>query len=292
MGQKYDYNNEDLLIVDDEIEIGKVVSDLLSSLGFNVDLANNGENALQKLRNRKYTFLITDINMPELNGIELIKIVKRETPNINIIAMTGYDKDYAYMDVINVGANDFIIKPFKIDELEAKIRRILIERHVRDEFARLSITDNLTGLFNQRHFYNKLKEETDRAKRQEHPLSLILLDLDKFKDYNDKYGHLAGDKGIVDSGKIILSNIRENVDTAFRYGGDEFAVILVEADEKIAISTSERIKRGFEKSGVVNASIGFATYSKEMKIKDLIDAADKDLYKGKNEGEGKKLLNI
>jgi len=285
MGQKYDYNKEDLLIVDDEIEIGKVVSDLLSSLGFNADSANNGENALQKLRNRKYTFLITDINMPELNGIELIKIVKRETPNINIIAMTGYDKDYAYMDVINVGANDFIIKPFKIDELEAKIKRILIERHVRDEFARLSITDNLTGLFNQRHFYNKLKEETDRANRQEHPLSLILLDLDKFKDYNDKYGHLAGDKGLVDSGKIILSNIRENVDTAFRYGGDEFAVILVEADEKIAISTSERLKRDFEKSGVVKASVGFATYSKEMKIKDLIDAADKDLYKGKNAGE-------
>lgn len=286
MGQEYDYNKESLLIVDDEIEIGKVVSDLLSSLGFNVDSANNGENALQKLRNRKYSFLITDINMPELNGIELIKIVKRETPHINIIAMTGYDKDYAYMDVINVGANDFIIKPFKIDELEAKIKRILIERHIKDEFARLSITDNLTGLFNQRHFYNKLKEEADRANRQEHALSLILLDLDKFKDYNDKYGHLAGDEALVESGKIILSNIRENVDTAFRYGGDEFAVILVEADEKIAISTSERLKRGFEKSGVVKASIGFSTYSKEMKIKELIAAADKDLYKGKNAGEG------
>ena len=286
MGQEYNYNKENLLIVDDEIEIGKVVTDLLSNLGFNTDSVSSGKNALQKLRNRKYTFLITDINMPELNGIELIKIVKRETPHINIIAMTGYDKDYAYMDVINVGANDFIIKPFKIDELEAKIKRILMERHVRDEFARLSITDNLTGLFNQRHFYNKLKEEVDRANRQEHPLSLILLDLDKFKDYNDKYGHLAGDEALFKSGKIILSNIRENVDTAFRYGGDEFAVILVEADKKIAINTSERLKRGFEENGVVTASLGFAQYSKDMKIKDLVAAADKDLYKAKNESEG------
>lgn len=286
MEQEYDYNKENFLVVDDEAEVGRVVADLLSNLGFNAESDTSGKSALQKLRERKYTFLITDMNMPELNGIELIRIVKRETPQINVIAMTGYDKDYAYMDVINVGANDFIIKPFKIDELEAKIKRILIEKNIRDEFARLSITDNLTGLFNQRHFYNKLKEEVDRANRQEHPLSLLLLDLDKFKDYNDKYGHLAGDRALIKSGKIILSKIRVNVDTACRYGGDEFAVILVEADENIASNTCKRIKEGFEKDGDVTASVGFSTYSKEMKIEDFVAAADKDLYMKKNNSEG------
>jgi diguanylate cyclase (GGDEF)-like protein len=276
-----EYYQENLLIVDDEIEVGKVITELLSGLGFNVDSESSGKNAFQEIKKGKYTFLITDINMPELSGIELIKMIKEENPDISIIAMTGYEKNYTYIDVVNAGANDFIIKPFKIDELEAKIKRILIERHIKDELARLSITDNLTGLFNQRHFYNKLNKEADRAKRQEHPLSLILLDLDKFKDYNDKYGHLAGDKVLIKSGKIILSNIRENVDTAFRYGGDEFVIILVEADEKIALNTSERLKRGFEKSGLVTASVGFATYSKEMKINDLIAAADKNLYKEK-----------
>ncbi len=226
MEQEIDYKKENLLVVDDEIDVGNVVKELLSNLGFNAYSVTSGKSALKEIRNRDYTFLITDINMPELNGIELIKIVKREIPYINVIAMTGYDKNYTYIDVINEGANDFIIKPFEIDELEAKIKRILIERHIKDEFARLSITDNLTGLFNQRHFYNKLNEEADRANRQEHALSLILLDLDKFKYYNDKHGHLAGDDALVNSGKIILSNIRENVDTAFRYGGDEFAVIL------------------------------------------------------------------
>jgi len=159
--------------------------------------------------------------------------------------MTGFDKDYTYMDVINAGANDFITKPIKIDEIEAKINRILIEKKIRDELATLSITDNLTGLFNQRHFHNKLKEEVNRANRQNHPLSLIILDLDKFKDYNDKYGHLEGDAILAKAGKIIRSNIRESVDTAFRYGGDEFAIILVEADKKLFLIQVKELKKDF-----------------------------------------------
>jgi len=282
MEQQFDYHKENLLIVDDEIEIGKIVQDLLAKLGFNTGFAGNGKNALEKLRNEDYTFLITDINIPKLNGIELIKIVKKEIPRINIIAMTGYDKDYTYMDVINAGATDFISKPFKIDEMEAKIKRILIETENRDELARLSITDNLTGLYNQRHFYNRLKEEIERANRQKHPLSLILLDLDNFKYFNDKYGHLAGDQMLAAAGKVILSNIRDNVDTAFRYGGDEFAVILVEADSEIAQTISERLRKGFQQDSAVTASIGLATYEKGMELNELIGLADKDLYSTKN----------
>lgn len=282
MGQQFEYHRENLLIVDDEVEIGKIIQDLLSKLGFNTGFATDGEGALKKLRSDDYTFLITDINMPKLNGIELIKIAKKENPRINVIAMTGYDKDYTYMDVINAGASDFISKPFKVDEMEAKIRRILIETRTRDELARLSITDNLTGLYNQRHFYNRLKEEIDRAHRQKHPLSLILLDLDNFKYFNDKYGHLAGDQVLAAAGKVILSNIRDSVDTAFRYGGDEFAVILVETDEKIAETIGERLQGGFEKDSVVTASIGLATYEKGMDLTDLINRADKELFQGKS----------
>jgi two-component system cell cycle response regulator len=282
MHQDYNYKDETLLVVDDEEEIGNVVKSLLARLGFKVDFTESGNSALKMLRNGHYTFLITDINMPDLNGIQLIRLAVKENPGISIIAMTGYDKDYTYMDVISAGANDFIVKPFKIDEIEAKITRVLIERNVREELARLSITDNLTGLYNQRHFFNKLREEIERASRQKHHLSLIFLDLDNFKEYNDKYGHLAGDAVLEKSGRIIQSNIRENVDTAFRYGGDEFAVILVEADEGIVTSISERIKGGFEESSEVPASIGLATYSSDMEMQDLIRLADKHLYKDKD----------
>ena len=152
MEQEYNYSKENLLIVDDEIDVGKGVKDLLLNLGFKANFLSNGKDALQELRDGKYTFLITDIVMPELNGIELIKRAKRENPLISVIAMTGYFKDYTYMDVVHAGASDFISKPFRIDEMEAKIKRILIEREIREELKRLSITDDLTGLFNQRHF--------------------------------------------------------------------------------------------------------------------------------------------
>jgi diguanylate cyclase (GGDEF)-like protein len=282
MEQEYDYSKETLLIVDDEIDVGKGVKDLLLNLGFNANFLSNGKNALQELRDGKYTFLITDIVMPELNGIELIKRAKRENPRISVIAMTGYFKDFTYMDVVHAGASDFISKPFKIDEMEAKIKRILIEREIREELNRLSITDDLTGLFNQRHFYNKLREEIARTNRLEHPLSLILLDLDNFKEYNDRFGHLAGDKMLAKCGKIILSNIRENVDIAFRYGGDEFAVILVEAEINIAQNIRQRLEEGFVEDGTVTASTGIATYSKEMSETDFIALTDKNLYRTKN----------
>jgi diguanylate cyclase (GGDEF)-like protein len=273
--------NKNILVVDDEKSVNETVTALLSTLGFETDSAKNVDEALQKLKGARYTFLITDINMPGVNGIELIKKVRAKDHDISIIAMTGYGNDYTYVDVINAGANDFIVKPFMIDEMDAKITRILRERKIRDELAKLSITDNLTGLFNQRHFCHKLAEEVDRAERQKRDLSLILLDLDSFKVYNDNYGHLAGDAVLMKSGQIIQSNIRENVDMAFRYGGDEFAVILVEADNAIAEGISSRIKAGFETSCEVNASVGYATYSTKMETDDLISLADKNLYKEK-----------
>jgi len=285
MGQEYDYKKENLLIVDDEMVVGRGLRDLLLNLGFKADFISNGKHALEQLRDEKYTFLITDIGMPELDGIELIKKVSRQAPHINIIAMTD-DKDCPFMDVIDAGADDFISKPFEIDEMEAKIKRILIERKTRDELARLSITDNLTGLFNQRHFYNRLKEEIGRTKRLKHPLSLILLDLDNFKEFNDRYGHLAGDRMLERCGKIIRSHVRANVDIAFRYGGDEFAIILIEAGHKIAQNIGARLKRGFEEHGRgVTASMGLATYSREMSEKDFVELADRNLFSiKKNKG--------
>ena len=102
-----------VLVVDDEVEVGNVVKTLLSRVGFSVDFVESGKNALERLRNGNYTFLITDINMPEMNGFDLINTVVKDNPEISIIAMTGFDKDYTYMEVVDAGANDFIIKPFK-----------------------------------------------------------------------------------------------------------------------------------------------------------------------------------
>lgn len=275
-----DYSKELILIVDDDPFLRETLGKLLEIVGIASHSASNGDEAMKMLDNNTYTMMLTDMKMPGVDGMDLIKLVCK-SHNVSIIAMTGFSEGYTYVDVINAGANDFIKKPFGIEELEAKIRRIINERNLHKELNRLSITDSLTELYNQRHFYFRLNEEIKRAKRQRNSLALILLDLNDFKSYNDKYGHLAGDEVIRDAGDIIRSYIRDAVDSGYRYGGDEFAIILIDADLNIAKEIGGRIETAFIKKNKVTVSIGYSIYQADMTVKELVEIADKDLYKSK-----------
>jgi diguanylate cyclase (GGDEF)-like protein len=279
--QTIDYRKEVCLIVDDEKAIRETLVESLHFLKFKADPSSDAQKALEKLDKKNYTFLITDMKMPGMDGLELIKKARTRYPEICIIAMTGLAKGYRYVDVINAGATDFINKPFSTDELEAKVKRAIIERNTRFELNRLSITDSLTGLYNQRHFYLRLREEITRARRQKQDLSLILLDLDNFKWFNDTHGHLAGDELLQKTGTIIRASIRVDVDSGYRYGGDEFAVILIDADQKVSNEIGKRIATVLKTVCGIGASIGFAQYSGDMEAEELMNVADKDLYSAK-----------
>lgn len=281
MGKKgIDYSNESVLVVDDDSLFRETLVKLLSVLGFDTGSAASGPDALAELKKNEYTFLMADMKMPDMDGLKLVEQVGQDFPDMSIIAMTGFAEGYKYIDVINAGASDFIKKPFQSDELEAKVSRIINERDLRKELSRLSITDSLTGLFNQRHFYNRLKEEFTRAERQNHALSLILLDLDHFKAYNDTYGHLAGDEVLRNLGRIINKSIRDGVDSGYRYGGDEFAIVLIDASLSVARVIGQRIQEALEE-GNFTASVGYATFANGMSEKELVSEADKNLYKAK-----------
>ncbi|RLB20761.1 MAG: diguanylate cyclase response regulator [Deltaproteobacteria bacterium] len=275
------YGDEVLLVVDDEEHVRVTLTEMLNHLGFQAFSAGTGNEALDFMETQDVTFLITDMKMPGMDGLELIEKVHVKYPEVCVIAMTGYAKGYRYIDVINAGATDFINKPFGIEELEAKVKRAIIERNIKKELNRLSITDSLTGLYNQRHFYSRLREEVKRAARQKHPLSVILIDLDNFKWYNDTYGHLAGDELLQKVGTIIRGLIREDVDTGYRYGGDEFAVILIDADIKAARHIAGRIQKAIETDCGVKASFGCASFSEGMSAEELLSQADKVLYSKK-----------
>jgi two-component system, cell cycle response regulator len=279
--QEIHYSNENILVVDDDHYLKETLEQLLKRLGFPCDTASGGIEALQKLGENKHSIVLTDMKMPGMDGIELIGRIRDTFFDISTIAMTGYSEGYTYVDVINAGASDFIKKPFGIEELEAKIRRIITERNLRKELNRLSITDSLTELYNQRHFYDRLNDEAIRASRQKHTLSLILLDLNDFKIYNDTYGHLEGDEILKSVGKIIMSCIREGVDSGYRYGGDEFAIILIDADVEITQEIGLRIQKAFEDKGKVTVSLGYAIFTNGMTATDLVLAADKELYRSK-----------
>ena len=273
-----DYSKESILVVDDDKQSRETLKEFLSYLGFSIRGTANGSNALKLLEEKEYTFVITDMKMPGISGLELIKTVSDDFHDVSIIAMTGYSAEYKYVEVINSGASDFINKPFDLEELEAKIRRIITERNLKKELSRLSITDSLTELFNQRHFYTRLIDEITRAERQKNSLALILIDLDDFKQYNDTYGHLAGDEALRALGQTINKFIRESVDSGYRYGGDEFAIILIDADLDIAKVIGDRIHNFYKENENLTVSLGYAKFSEGMSAEKLVAVADKDLY--------------
>jgi two-component system cell cycle response regulator len=291
--ENINYRDERVLVADDEESVREPLVEMLKHLGFQADSATNGKESLEKLKNKPYTFLLTDMNMPEMDGLELIGHVKNDYPNICSIAMTGYTKEYKYMDVVNAGATDFINKPFSLEEIEAKVKRAIVERDIRQELSRLSITDSLTGLFNQRHFYGRLKDEIKRSERQKQKqqLSLILLDLDNFKNFNDTHGHLAGDDLLQKVGNIINACIREGVDSGYRYGGDEFAIILIDADKDIGRAIGKRIENAIEEECGISASMGYANFEVGMTPEDFVGKADEYLFKFKGEKKRQGLRN-
>ena len=274
-----DFSNEFILLVDDDAEIRDPLAEMLRNLGLKVDSVGSSKEGLKELKKKRYSFLITDISMPEMDGLEFIRYAKAACPQLSSITMTGFSKKYNYIDMINAGAADFINKPFSIEELEAKLRKAIIERNIKDEFKRLSITDSLTGLYNQRYFYARLQDEITRSQRRRHKLALSLMDLDKFKMFNDNFGHLAGDEILRTVGRIIKSCIREGVDSGYRYGGDEFTIILIDVNMNIVEGICERIKKAIQEECTITATIGSANFSKGMTPQEFVAKADKQLYR-------------
>lgn len=177
----------------------------------------------------------------------------------------------------------------KVAAMLAICKDITRQKQLERELKEMSFKDSLTGLFNQRYFYDRLAAEIERARRQNHPLSLLLFDIDQFKTYNDSRGHLAGDHVLQTVGQIVMESTREHVDLGFRYGGDEFTVILPEAGEAQAYSIAERIRSGFEakKFDLLTVSIGLMTYREGYSLRTFIQFTDSMMYDAKRSGGNK-----
>ncbi len=288
---KLPVEKQKILIVDDDPSIVDLLEQFLQRKGFECKTAENGQKALELLENSPFTIVITDLIMPQIDGLELLKIIKESWPDTDVIVMTGYTKNFTYTDVIRAGANDFVQKPFTLDEIEAKLQRLIKERQLRHTLKRLSVRDGLTDLYNRRYFDHKLKEEVIRAKRQKYPLYLLLLDIDKFKEVNDRQGHQEGDKVLQTLANTLKNSTRDHVDMLFRFGGDEFAVIIPYAKEEQAVAIAERIRNNFLKNvkNGVTISMGLAKLDANLEdaekaLKKLFSEADEALYSAKKAG--------
>ena len=288
-----------ILLVDDDKSILEILADLITIFGHDYETAKDGTEAIAKLKQETFHIALTDMIMPNVDGMELLKHINSNYPKIKVMVVTGYERTFTYTDVIRAGASDFISKPFNTDELEAKINRLVREIELVSQLELLSISDGLTGLYNRRYFDTKIFEEARRAHRQNHDLFLAVLDVDNLKAVNDKYGHLSGDKLLREVGDTIMHCIRKNVDWPFRYGGDEFCVILTQVTRDQAIKTSERFIESFNKRELplTGLSIGLAQFIHSQKgkwtedIADLVKRSDLALYKAKQTGRNRVVVD-
>ncbi|MCC6695417.1 MAG: diguanylate cyclase [Candidatus Hydrogenedentes bacterium] len=187
---------------------------------------------------------------------------------------------------VNVSLSAVMAADTKVRSILAICKDITRQKQLEQELKELSVKDNLTGLYNQRCFYDRLQDEIDRARRQKHPLSMMLFDIDQFKSYNDGKGHLEGDRVLQTVGQVVMQSTREHVDLGFRYGGDEFTVILPEAGEEQALRIAERIRSGFVDKGFeqLTLSMGLMTYQQDLSLKSFIHLTDAMMYQAKRAG--------
>jgi diguanylate cyclase (GGDEF)-like protein len=290
-----------ILIVDDELPIRDTIYEFIQMSGYNACVAASAEEALGVLADTPIEVVITDIMLPGIDGLELTDRIKRNY-DIDVIVMTGYSTEYSYAEAISKGASDFVFKPVRLEELHLRLKRVLKERrltqerlHMLDELKKLSITDGLTQLYNSRYFYSQLKGEIERFKRYGHQLSLLLLDIDHFKAYNDTFGHLEGDKILVRIGRIINACLRK-MDTAYRYGGEEFTIILPGTPGEEAKTVAERLRAAVAAKDFTNddtdetritISIGVTQYCHEEPISRFVQRADQAMYQSKQNGRNK-----
>lgn len=291
-----------LLIVDDDMAIREAMKEYFTLADFNASTAADAYETLDFLKNNPgIDVVITDIMMPGMNGLELTDRIK-SAYDTDVIVITGYTENYSYEEAIKKGASDIVFKPVRFEELLLRVKRVLRERkltHERNDMVeklkKLAVTDGLTKLFNSRKFYEQLETEIERFNRYKHPLSLIMLDIDHFKEFNDTFGHLEGDKVLYKVGEIINSSLRA-MDTAYRYGGEEFTVILPETRADEAEVVASRIKESLEEEIfipqvnekiTVTASFGITEYLPPENIHSFVNRVDQALYSSKDEGRNK-----
>jgi diguanylate cyclase (GGDEF)-like protein len=306
-----------VLIVDDVPLNRKLQQTYLDSEGYNVMMASDGLEALEKIRQQPPDLVLLDVMMPRMNGFEVCQSLKDDegTRFIPIILVTALNEIEDKVKGIEAGADDFICKPFNKLELLARVKSLLRIKHLHDELDKkvkelevaqrnlymLSITDGLTQLFNYRFFNEQLKHELNRAQRHNLHVSITMIDIDYFKSYNDTHGHPAGDELLRMIAHLLRTNIR-NIDIAARYGGEEFALILIESDKNAAATVASKIRALIEQfhfpneetqpNGKLTVSMGVATYPEEAGSPDaLVALADNRLYKAKAAGRNQVILD-
>ncbi|MBF0273784.1 MAG: PleD family two-component system response regulator [Nitrospinae bacterium] len=294
-------SKKEILLVDDCPMNIKLLGAQLKEQ-YNVRFATSGEKALEIANSGNSPDLILlDIEMPGMNGYDVCKKLKENdaTINIPIIFITGKTGEEDETKGLELGAVDYITKPFSLPIVNARIKTHLNLKHKSDILEKLTCVDGLTNIYNRRKLDEFLKQEWDRARRAQSVLSVILMDVDFFKNFNDNYGHSAGDDCLIRVAQVLDKTLVRNTDLVARYGGEEFIAVLPDTSIERAMELAEKIRVNVEELNIphlfsqvsdkVTLSLGVATTipTSCSDHTDLVKNADSALYKAKETGRNR-----
>lgn len=282
-----------ILVIEDNPEAAATLENTLKGVGYRVRVVAEPKEAMDLLRNNSFAVVITELRSAKMNGIEVTKKVLKISPQTCIIVMTFYSFINSAIEALEAGAYGYITTPLNTSEIRIVVSRA-VERYFfsssdmeKKYYAELAILDGLTGLYNCRYFKELMNMEFSRQKRHTSDLSLLMIDIDDFKGYNDTHGHPAGDELLKKASEVFRKSLRES-DIVCRYGGEEFTAMLLQTDKKGAQIVAERLRMQSSLYLPVTISIGVATYPEDAQdIDNLVEKADALLYKAKQTGKNK-----
>jgi diguanylate cyclase (GGDEF)-like protein len=304
-----------VLLIEDTLTLLLLTSEFIAQEGHEVVTARNGEEGIQQFLTAAPDLILLDVQMPKMDGYEVARRIRALSAEdwIPIIFLSGMVKDDDIVKGIEAGGDDYLTKPVRQTVLGAKLKAMQRIADMRGrlvqasldlakanrELELLSHRDGLTGIANRRHFDEVLRREWRRCARERMPLSLLLLDIDCFKQYNDNYGHLKGDQCLQQVAQALQGSLTRAADLGARYGGEEFAAILSGTDAAGILHVAEVARKAVESLAIahahspastfVTASVGCATLvpSVDQSHDTLISLADAALYRAKCAGRNR-----
>lgn len=297
-GHNIDLGSAKILVVDDQIINIQSVNALLSE-EYTILVATNGEDALKVAETQIPDLILMDVVMPGMNGKEACMLLKANeaTSEIPVIFITTMSGDQDENECWESGGVDFISKPFNPYTLKNRVRSHLELKYQRDLLVKLAYTDGLTGVYNRRYFDEHFNKQTRLTYRNGTVLSMLLIDIDYFKKYNDTYGHIAGDEALKAVAKAIRSSLKRPTDFVARYGGEEFVVLLADTNLEGAIHLCKMMMKTVEdlqipnkssEYGVLSLSLGVVSLQgDDLKNKEMLKLADQCLYEAKEGGRNR-----